>query len=206
MFLNVLFMMFFSLVGCNSQELECTEEIPCGFGETCVAGQCVGSSCATSVQCEMEEYCDKGACVDGCASDKDCYPGDHCNPETQSCEQSACTSTQVDCDFKEYCNSITGDCVPASGFYCKECQTDSDCGGNGNSCLDFGVGRYCGVSCQVESDCPSGFTCLDSPNLDQPQCITYCWLYITDRPETPGDPGLPGVLDLPLECPLKEAK
>ena len=69
----------------------------------------------------------------------------------------------MDCAFQEYCNSITGECVPASGYFCRECETDSDCGGGGNVCLSFGLQReFCGVQCERKSDCPSGFECYEA--------------------------------------------
>ena len=180
-------------LACSSAEPECSEELACGFGAVCVQGVCTTNSCANSSQCEMEQYCDRGTCEEGCASDKDCYPGDVCSPETASCEAEGCTDSHVDCAFQEYCNSITGECTPAGGYFCRECESDSDCGGNGNVCINFGLQReFCGVTCQTKSDCPSGFECYDVSDengLSTKQCITYCWLYLDDqRPQLPGNP------------------
>ena len=47
---------------------------------------------------------------------------------------------------------------------------------------------FCGVACDTDSDCPSGFGCydwtLDDGGLTR-QCLTYCWLYIDERPVPP---------------------
>ncbi len=180
------------LMSCQTTEVECADDNSCGFGETCVAGVCTAKGCANSSQCAMEEHCQSGDCVEGCAEDSDCYADGICNFETGVCEDAPCRSTTLDCPFKEYCDTLTGDCYEASGYYCRECpsETDEECGGNGNICLGFGAyGNWCGVTCEAESDCPSGFTCVDivdgTGNPISKQCITYCWLYIDDESGPP---------------------
>lgn len=198
------------LGGCNSEPSECSEELPCGFGEVCIEGTCEGKTCATSADCPMEYTCAGGECATGCASNDDCYPGDACNTEVGSCQPASCRSTTLDCAFGEFCNTVEGSCYPASGYYCKECLGDDDCGGNGNTCLGWGAyGNFCGVTCDTESDCPSGYTCVDvgsGGSAEFKQCITYCWLYITDDGPPPepgaaraGAPGAP--VPVPLEAP-----
>ena len=203
----MLLFQLFIFIGCATEEAKCSDDTTCGFGEVCVEGTCTRNSCANSSQCEMEEYCAQGDCTAGCAADDDCYPGDICNLETSSCEKEFCTDSHVDCAFQEYCNSITGECVPASGYFCRECETDSDCGGGGNVCLSFGLQReFCGVQCEKKSDCPSGFECYeasDENGVSTKQCMTYCWLYIQDRPAIPGNPNSlleEPFLDLNPEC------
>ena len=100
--------------------------------------------------------------------------------------------TSLDCGFKEFCDPAAGDCYEASGYYCSECRDEDDCGGNGNLCLNFGAnGRFCGVTCDTNIDCPSGFECIPvsdgSGNIISKQCLTYCWLYIDDArgPDAP---------------------
>ncbi len=175
------------LIGCSGDD-QCSEETPCtGLGETCREGECVSQSCATSASCNMEEFCSGGACVSGCAADSDCYPGDACS--AGSCLPAGCRSTSLDCSFGEFCDVSTGDCYDASGYYCMGCADDwgeSDCGGNGNICLPFGAaGSYCGVTCETEVDCPSGYTCIGvsdgNGNVFTHQCIAYCWLYEDER-------------------------
>ncbi|MBM74215.1 MAG: hypothetical protein CMK59_02335 [Proteobacteria bacterium] len=182
-------MILMLMLACGQEEAQCSEEQGCGFGEVCVAGMCTASTCVTSEQCGMEEHCSEGDCVAGCQMDSDCYPGDFCDLETSSCTKTPCYDSHTDCNFKEYCLQSTGECVEASGYYCRSCVVDSDCGGNGNVCMHWGLERnFCGVRCEVESDCPSGFICADW--LDQDgnatrQCATYCWLYIDERPVPP---------------------
>ena len=172
-------------LGCRGEPDACSEDRPCGFGETCVDGACEAKACVTSSQCGMEQYCDDGDCRAGCEVDGDCYPGDACDSELRTCGPAVCRESKLDCDYKEFCDTASGDCYEASGYYCRACVTDEDCGGNGNLCLGWGVnGDFCGVTCTRESDCPSGFTCLavtdDAGNPLASQCITYCWLYEDD--------------------------
>ncbi len=176
----------FLLLSCGGTEYECSEEVACGFGETCVQGQCVSRACATSAQCGIEQYCKEGACVEGCEVDGDCYPGDVCDVEATSCVSESCDDTREDCAFQQFCNGATGECYDAGGYYCHPCQDDGDCGGNDNLCLSIGdaESNYCGVTCESESDCPNGYTCAGisdlSGNIIAYQCITYCWLYTED--------------------------
>ena len=161
--------------GTPTEEPGCDLETPCGWGETCVAGECVAGICATSQQCAMEFHCSEaGECEPGCETDRDCYPGDRCGAEGQ-CEAEACTDTHLDCEFREYCNTTTGDCYDAGEQFCRWCTYDNECG-EGNYCF----ARSCGVDCST-TPCPSGFDCVpftnDQDEIVAYQCITYCWLH-----------------------------
>jgi len=93
-----------------------------------------------------------------------------CNLDTRECEEAACTNTQTDCAFKEFCNTATGQCYDAGGMYCHFCDEDAECG-SGNVCY----AHYCGVDCSSGQECPSGFEC--SPFVDEfGNVVTYqCW-------------------------------
>lgn len=178
------------VLGCGKTAPECSETVSCGFGEMCVEGVCKGQTCATSAQCNMEQYCSGGACVAGCEDDEDCYPGDACDVAAATCGPATCTDTRTDCAFGEFCNTLTGECYDAGGYYCHPCVGDEDCGGNGNYCLDFGYppSNFCGVTCTFESDCPDGYTCAEVSLPDSAvtfQCITYCWLFSGGRAVPP---------------------
>lgn len=166
------------LAGCTAEDpATCSEEVPCGFGENCVDGQCQAQSCATSAQCGIEQYCDEEhACVAGCKTNDDCMFGDICNVENETCEPAECVDTRTDCGFGEFC-APTGECFDAGGYYCRPCEYDTDCGSDGNVCY----GGYCGVECDSDADCPAGFDCLafgdGAGNTTTHQCWTYCWLY-----------------------------
>ncbi|MCK6503776.1 hypothetical protein L6R53_10320 [Myxococcota bacterium] len=162
---------------------ECDADRPCaGFGELCVEGTCAVQGCATSAQCPMEQRCDAGECVAGCGEDTDCYPGEACDLATATCGPAACQDSHRDCAFQQLCDPDQGTCYDAEGYYCRSCDGDDDCGGNGNLCLSWSDnGDFCGVTCQTDVDCPSGYTCTvipdDAGNPISSQCITWCWLY-----------------------------
>ena len=120
-------LLLWSLAACQ-EEPECSETTPCAFGAVCEEGVCITIPCSTSAQCGMEEYCDNRSCVAGCAEDSDCRPGDICNTEFNTCEPRSCRSTDLDCDFKEFCDQGSGECYEAGGYYCKPCDGDDDCG------------------------------------------------------------------------------
>lgn len=167
------------LFSCNKDkvEVECDEETRCPYiGEVCVEGQCQEFRCATSTQCPMESYCSGGDCLPGCVEDGDCYTGYVCDPELNVCEKDACADTQVDCGYREFCNTATGDCYDAGSQYCRFCDEDSECGED-NICY----AHYCGVDCSDGQECPGGFECAgftdEHGNIVTYQCFTYCWLY-----------------------------
>ncbi|HJN74369.1 MAG TPA: hypothetical protein QGF58_10600 [Myxococcota bacterium] len=174
-------MILLALMGCEP-EVQCDEATACPFGEVCVEGVCESVACATSVDCGMEQHCEGRTCVEGCAEDSDCWPGDVCDLASKTCIARGCRDTQLDCGYREFCNEANGECYETTGYYCRPCEDDSNCGSEDNICLNFGSGRqYCGVYCEDDQECPSGFGCLPvgdiNGNIISFQCITYCWLY-----------------------------
>jgi len=195
------------LGGCTGgSQSECSAEQGCEFGELCIEGQCISGRCSTSSQCPMEYHCSQRNCVAGCEADTDCLPGFRCDTDAGSCVDAPCVDSSVDCGFREFCNTLTGECYDAGGQYCKPCDRDNeelDCG-SGNVCF----AGYCGVDCSEGRECPSGFDCYpfqdETGNIVTWQCITYCWLYEDYDPgafakSPPPYAGL--VLDLEDSCP-----
>lgn len=184
---------------CTGKEPECSAEIPCAnIAETCQGDVCVTKRCANSSQCPMESYCNGGDCFAGCVEEGDCYPGSTCDIETKTCLEDACTNTEIDCDYREFCNTATGDCYDAGSQYCNFCNYEpGECGDDRNICY----AHYCGVDCSEGQPCPSGFEC--SPFTDEVgnivtyQCFTYCWLYEGVEPGGPVKGGLRPLGPLP---------
>ena len=199
------FLLFLGIFGCGS-EPECSEEVACALGSVCVEGACEVRYCSTSAQCEMEQYCSDGVCFEGCAENSDCYPGEACELETNSCGPAACTDTHEDCGYKEFCNTVTGECFDASGYYCAPCGGDADCGGSDNFCY----GGWCVVDCETDAECPASYTCIPfvdlSGNILYYGCYTYCWLFEGDDYDLDVTAARPvdTLLELP-ECLLDES-
>jgi hypothetical protein len=171
-------------VGCGPTDFECSESVPCPLGETCLNGTCQVEDCTSNLDCPMEYTCDGSACVRGCASDADCYPGDICNLEFAECEPLGCTDTHLDCGYKEFCNTLTGECYAAGGVYCKPCDPRNvidDCNAGDDDGTNQCWNNYCTVDCSNGRECPSGFQCYpfsdNAGNIVTYQCLTYCWLY-----------------------------
>lgn len=176
-----------TLLGCQP-EFECDEDRPCEFGATCMEGVCETKSCVTSADCSMESHCDNGACTEGCAEDSDCYAGDACNAEFGTCDEAECEDSQLDCGFKEFCDTTSGECHEAA-YYCDACTSNDDCGTDG-ICNSYGpYGNFCVFPCTTRLDCPSGFSCEQAQNADGTVgsfCSAACWL--EDDAATGGPP------------------
>lgn len=167
------------LAACSGNDpVECSEDKACPLGSVCVDGTCAEQSCATSAQCGIEQYCAPDrTCQPGCAEDTDCLYGDRCDTQAGTCVAAECSNTNVDCGFKEFC-SPAGECYEATGYYCRDCEEDADCGGGGNLCY----GGYCAVDCTTREDCPSGFDCIGfadslTGNIIGYGCYAACWLF-----------------------------
>jgi hypothetical protein len=57
---------------------------------------------------------------------------------------------------------------------CQPCDDQGQCGGQGNTCLEFGEGTsVCGVSCKTDEDCPQDYGCFqvaDGDTIYDSQC------------------------------------
>ena len=166
------------LLSCQS-EYECDEDRACGFGETCVEGVCQGKSCVTSADCDMQSHCNAGECSAGCAADTDCYAGEACNLDLATCEEAQCEDSHLDCGFNEFCDTSSGECREAGGYYCMACASNDDCGIRG-MCNNYGAyGSFCVIECETISDCPSGYSCEPGTRPDATitnYCVASCWL------------------------------
>ena len=127
-----------------------------------------GDSTADGLSCEPgygEWHCP-------CESGDDCLSG-HCveGPDgkvcTTSCEED-CDASGWDCQvLSSTCPDCQWICVYALTSLCQPCRADDECWGdstvsNGATCLAYGAqGSFCGGLCDVESDCPLGYGCVE---------------------------------------------
>ena len=113
-------------VGGNS----CANSADCQEGFLCLeAGEgikeCQEAECLTSIDCSFQQYCSSTySCIEGCESDTDCYSGEMCNKNTNTCESYGCRSTDLDCEIGEFCNVPTGTCIQDTVDRCSLCTTD----------------------------------------------------------------------------------
>ncbi|MEL6181314.1 MAG: MopE-related protein, partial [Myxococcota bacterium] len=114
---------------------------PCTDGEDCISGYCIEEASGNGRICT--DFCDPG--------DSDSCP-----------ENFTCASVANSAQDRIFL------CFPESEFLCAPCQSDNDCGGLDDRCLEMTGGTFCGRSC-AEQNCPMGFGCVEETGSD-PQC------------------------------------
>ncbi|MCC7111905.1 MAG: hypothetical protein IT382_21600 [Deltaproteobacteria bacterium] len=121
---------------------ECSAESPCIPGQFCALGRCRviadGTSCAERTDCPVGQACDKvhNLCI----------------------EEGPCTLAadfpELQCDFEETCDAVSGRCVRGCQFECTPETVSSDCG-PGNQCN----GSCECVQCITNEHCGAGLVC-----------------------------------------------
>lgn len=148
-------------------DVPCGDDLECGLGERCVAGQCRFTGCTADTECDTGKcLTDTFTCVE-CGGDTDC-PAERpvCNTASNTCV--ACRA-DADCarPGPSHCSS-TGACV-----YC----TSNDHCPNGLVCSSTNVCAGAGEA----SRCPEGIACapgLACVNVGaNPVCLRSCNLY-----------------------------
>jgi hypothetical protein len=173
----------------------CDEEASCPDGQTCQDGACVlddgdtGGTADTGTDtddvgidmgrdtvpdvpeveigapCDDDDDCPSGFCIEQ-AGDARRVCTDFCDPGEDGCPDgwvcAAVTNSGADRVFL---------CFPETEFLCTECESDGDCGGRSDRCIDYPDGRFCARDCGVQA-CPDGYDCvdLDGPDGPTPQC------------------------------------
>ena len=116
--------------------------------------ECPGNN---GCECESNNDCYSGFCVDtmeGKECTAQCFEEEDC-PQGWSCTVCATAPDTLFC------------CVPPFQTLCQPCKNDEDCippfGGQGkvHSCIEYGPqGRFCGLECEINEDCPEDFECI----------------------------------------------
>ena len=121
-------------------------------------------------QCEPGEGC----FLDPCESSQSCLSGwcvGHMGEDVCTIE------CQTECPSGWSCEQVPGTapdvvwlCVSRHANLCLPCATGADCKGAAgvdDVCVDYGSeGSFCGGSCQVDEDCPWGFSCAEVQTVD----------------------------------------
>jgi Cys-rich repeat protein len=165
--------------GANGQCVQCLTKEDCPGNYQCNDGQCsfVCSSdldcpgrlcntqtqqcvdCLSTDQCPIANICDeKGTCVPGCASARDCPDPLLCDPAEG--EHGACVECLADGDC------AGGNRACRNGACVTVCSSDNDCGG-----LKCDTGSGLCVQCLITDDCPLGNIC-DAEKSCVPGCAS----------------------------------
>ncbi len=139
-----------------------TDQGDAGTDEDTSGSQCPGGF---GCPCSNNGDCDTSQCIE--------------TPEGNVCTQT-CIET---CPGGYKCVNSGGVdglsiCVPALGNLCNPCNKNSDCTTTGHgdaSCVDQGdAGAFCGIGCNNDSQCPSGYGCQEAKDVagnDVKQCV-----------------------------------
>ena len=115
-----------------------------------------------------------GCLLDECSENSDCLSG-WC---VEHMGEGVCTiPCQDECPDGWTCKMLGGTgpdpvfiCLSDFGNLCKPCAATADCtsaAGTEDVCLNYGhEGSFCGGACELDSDCPWGFTCKESQTVD----------------------------------------
>ncbi|GMV42292.1 MAG: hypothetical protein AMXMBFR64_40080 [Myxococcales bacterium] len=98
-----------------------------------------------------------------CESDADCESG-HC---VETVLGMKCTEECTEnCPADWVCKNVALNpqvlflCMPPEQDLCKSCNSDTDCGGANDRCIEVGAkGTWCAVSCKADDDCIAGYAC-----------------------------------------------
>lgn len=155
-------------IGCtvSYNSINCDDGSSCTEDDQCVQGTCVG----TTIECVDDNPCTNDGCDarTGCIFEPNfapCEDDDVCT--TTKCSDGECLVTlwkdgccheHEDCgDSNKACNVATNVCRAVT---CYVCESDQDCGIDGNRCWEMYSGRHCVVGCRFEGDeCPTGTSC-----------------------------------------------
>jgi hypothetical protein len=131
-------------------------QLGCQPGEGCFLDECASNAACQSGWCV--EHLGDGVCTKNCQ--------DEC-PAGWTCQQVA--GTEPDVVFI---------CVSDYANLCKPCGSNADCGtvGKQDVCLNYGdEGSFCGGVCELDDDCPWGFSCQTTVTVDGSeleQCVS----------------------------------
>jgi hypothetical protein len=117
-----------------------------------------GDPCTSDGDCVSDHCIDVG---DGQVCTRECFGADGC-PE----ERWVCRPVQ---------DSVAGPdplflCVPQEDRLCQPCESQGDCGSDGDRCITVGEGDFCGQFCMDSDDCPSDYECTSIEGEETQQC------------------------------------
>lgn len=120
----------------------------------------------TGCACSSNDQCDSGACLE--------------TPDGKTCAKPCVDS----CPNGYSCKAFGGSdaffvCYPKWTTLCSPCEKHADCKVDGSDarCLDYGAnGKFCGSTCESDTDCPTGYGCQDDFDKDAGTTFKQCRL------------------------------
>ena len=90
----------------------CANSADCEEGNFCLTSgegikECREADCITSQIVAFKNTVMMPILIEGCNVDADCYAGERCNTNSQTCEAFGCRDTELDCRAGEFCNIST---------------------------------------------------------------------------------------------------
>lgn len=171
---------------CVSPDQVCTT--PDNPGE----GSCTKRECSFDDECEGEQVCYEGLCVDeapdggSCESDADCADGQMCNLAGECVEDTGgdMCADSTECADGEFCNLDSGECAAGECYDSTECAEGETCNasniceGGSTDCTpgSCGAGETCNTETgQCEQD-PAGCdpACADGQHCEGTTCVDDC--------------------------------
>ena len=112
--------------------------------------------------CTSDDDCFSGFCIEGFDGDLIC---------TDFCA-GTCEDDNYECRLIENSGGdLVNICFPVYNDLCRECETNRQCSGLSNLCVELLDGQFCAQDCSNDGSCPDGFECTDLPNSDAQQCL-----------------------------------
>ncbi|MBM4354697.1 MAG: hypothetical protein FJ109_13070 [Deltaproteobacteria bacterium] len=113
--------------------------------------------------CQTDAECPGGLCVAGPTGRVCTVPCGEACPVGLFCATAALSPSET---IKA--------CVPRGWEICRPCSSSTDCGIEGDLCIEFGGGTWCGLGCETAADCPPSHACMKFPSVDFDVLVTQC--------------------------------
>jgi len=157
------------------QGVHCSQSVLYGESACLSDGTCsdpvVIENCDDGNACTYDLCSPETGCTYSDLTGNDCDDGNICT-ETK-CQEGSCVVVGVNTSAEDNCCDSHDDCtIPDEkcnladyrcvSLVCLSCSEDEDCGTEGNRCLEYPSGKYCGIECSGRGvQCPDTMSCVE---------------------------------------------